>query len=514
MKNIIYIILIFPLFVFAQVQDKDSVKVDLSSPHAIIYTHLYFLQSDSFQPKKAAKTIYGLSESKAEKKAIKIKQVLDGKGLYVDLDRVPTNPNYKDSIGYSSYYKYVLFPQRMPQIYVEKVDDKWYYSSETIAKIDDIYKEVFPWYVQQIQEIIPVSGHKKFFGIEIWQFIALVLLFVFPSAVEKADLTLFVYWFGALSLANLPTNVTFWIQQAKSRFDLILINRLIQLAPYTFMLAYIFFSEYAISIHEIALIHLSTNALGGFIAVVFGWSGIKNLSKFNTLWINKIYQFGRYPVGSVIGTNLLKSSDTIIIKYFLGSASLAVYSIANKVIEILEIPIRSFVATVLPKMAKSHANKEGSNVIADLYTKNVGLLSVALIPVLIGIFIFAEFVVVLIGGAEYQDAALILRIFVVYGFFLTVDRFTGITLDAINQPQHNFIKMIAMVTANVVLDLIAVYTLGTLWSISVVTIITILTGVIVGNSFLKKKIDIQYGKILGEGTHFWKSLILKQIKKS
>ncbi|WP_438989718.1 mechanosensitive ion channel family protein [Polaribacter sp.] len=178
MKNIIYIILIFPLFVFAQVQDKDSVKVDLSSPHAIIYTHLYFLQSDSFQPKKAAKTIYGLSESKAEKKAIKIKQVLDGKGLYVDLDRVPTNPNYKDSIGYSSYYKYVLFPQRMPQIYVEKVDDKWYYSSETIAKIDDIYKEVFPWYVQQIQEIIPVSGHKKFFGIEIWQFIALVLLFV------------------------------------------------------------------------------------------------------------------------------------------------------------------------------------------------------------------------------------------------------------------------------------------------------------------------------------------------
>ena len=344
--------------------------------------------------------------------------------------------------------------------------------------------------------------------------ISLVLLFVFPSAVEKADLTLFVYWFGALSLANLPTNVTFWIQQAKSRFDLILINRLIQLAPYTFMLAYVFFSEYAISIHEIALIHLSTNALGGFIAVIFGWSGIKNLSKFNTLWINKIYQFGRYTVGSVIGTNLLKSSDTFIIKYFLGSASLAVYSIANKVIEILEIPIRSFVATVLPKMAKSHANKAGSNVIADLYTKNVGLLSVALIPVLIGIFIFAEFVVVLIGGAEYQDAALILRIFVVYGFFLTVDRFTGITLDAINQPQHNFIKMIAMVTANVVLDLIAVYTLGTLWSISVVTIITILTGVIVGNSFLKKKIDIQYGKILGEGTHFWKSLILKQIKKS
>ncbi|WP_439128518.1 mechanosensitive ion channel family protein [Polaribacter sp.] len=183
MKNFIYFFILLPLLAFGQVQNKDSVKVDLSNPHATIYTHLYFLQSDSFQPKKAAKTIYGMSESNAEKKAIKIKQVLDGKGLYVDLNRVPTNPMYKDTVGYSSYYKYILFPQRMPQIYVEKIGDKWYYSSETVAKIDDLYKEVFPWYIQQIQEVIPVYGHKKFFGIELWQLVALVLIFVLAYVV-------------------------------------------------------------------------------------------------------------------------------------------------------------------------------------------------------------------------------------------------------------------------------------------------------------------------------------------
>ena len=176
MRTIFWILLFVPFLGFSQTNQQDSVYVDLTSPNATVYTHLYFLQSDSFQPKKAAKTILGLPEEKATQKVIKIKQVLDGKGLFVDFNRIPNDPNYKDSIGYSSYYKYTLFPQRMPQIYLEKIGEKWYYSSETLAKIDGLYKEVFPWYVQKLQNIIPVSGHKKLLGVELWQFVALLLL--------------------------------------------------------------------------------------------------------------------------------------------------------------------------------------------------------------------------------------------------------------------------------------------------------------------------------------------------
>lgn len=172
MRNYLWCLLLLPMLSMAQ----DSTRVDLSNPHATVQTHLYFLQSDSFDPKKAAKTILGLSEEQAIKKAIKIKQVLDGKGLYVDVNKIPVNPNYKDSIGYSSFFKYVLFPQRMPQIYVEKIGDKWYYSSETLSKIESLYKEVYPWYVQKLENLIPVSGHKKILGIELWQFIGLLSL--------------------------------------------------------------------------------------------------------------------------------------------------------------------------------------------------------------------------------------------------------------------------------------------------------------------------------------------------
>ena len=174
MKGFIWLFLFITCYSNAQ----ETVEVDLSNPHATIYTHFYFLQNDSYQPKKAAATILGLSESKAIEKVLKIKKVLDGKGLSVDFNKIPSNPNYKDSIGYTTFHKYILFPQRMPKIYVEKIDNKWYYSVETVASIDQIYKEVFPWYVDKLQNLIPASGHKKVLGIELWQVLGIVLLLV------------------------------------------------------------------------------------------------------------------------------------------------------------------------------------------------------------------------------------------------------------------------------------------------------------------------------------------------
>lgn len=172
MKKIFLLVFLFSLKSIAQVKDS----VDLSNPNAAIYTHIFYLQQDSYEPQKSAKTVYGLPQKEAIEKAIKIKRVLDGKGLQIDFNRIPNNPNYNDTIGYSKFYRYVLFPERMPLIYVEKKEGKWYYSSETVEKIDVLYEEVFPWYIDQIQEIIPGYGHKQVLGVEIWQYVALIVL--------------------------------------------------------------------------------------------------------------------------------------------------------------------------------------------------------------------------------------------------------------------------------------------------------------------------------------------------
>jgi len=175
MKNLT--LLIFLLFTLSSFSQNEP-KVDLSNPNATIYTHLYFLQPDSYEPEKAATTIYGYKGEEAIDKAIKLKKILDGKGLYVDFTKVPNNPKFSDTTAYKIGNKYSLFPVRMPQIAVEKYGNKWLYSRETVAIIDDLYKETFPWQTAWLQNTIPKYGNYTLFGIKLWQYLGLLGFFI------------------------------------------------------------------------------------------------------------------------------------------------------------------------------------------------------------------------------------------------------------------------------------------------------------------------------------------------
>ena len=158
---------------------QKQTEVDLSNPNATVYTHLYFLQEDSYQPEKAAKTIYGLKGKEAIEKAIKLKKILDGKGLKVDFTKIPNNPTYSDTTAYKIGNHYLLFPVRMPEIAVEKYGANWLYSRETVAEIDKLYKETFPWYSEWLQNNMPNYAKGKLFGIAYWQYVALIGLLFF-----------------------------------------------------------------------------------------------------------------------------------------------------------------------------------------------------------------------------------------------------------------------------------------------------------------------------------------------
>lgn len=169
-------IILFFLLISSTLIAQNKVKVDLSSPNSTIYTHLYFLQSDSYEPEKSAATIYGFQGEEAQEIAIKLKKILDGKGLKVDFSKVPKDAMFADTTGYKIGNRYVLFPYQMPDIYVERIGNNWYYSSETTSKVNEIYNAVFPWYTEKLQQIIPDIGHKKLFKVELWQFFGLLII--------------------------------------------------------------------------------------------------------------------------------------------------------------------------------------------------------------------------------------------------------------------------------------------------------------------------------------------------
>jgi len=172
-KKIVSLFLLFSAVAFAQ---KPSSKA-LESPYAAIYTHLFFLQEDTYNIEKAATTIYGKPAIEAQEIAIKIKKVLDGKGLKVDLSSLPKDPNYKDTLySLSATHRYLLFPNQLPELYIEKIGNNWYYSTETTQQIDKLYRLVYPWGTDALQQLIPSAAKTKILGIELWQVLGVLVL--------------------------------------------------------------------------------------------------------------------------------------------------------------------------------------------------------------------------------------------------------------------------------------------------------------------------------------------------
>lgn len=173
-KYLVFIIVIlFYIIGFSQSEEKAS----LANPNATVYTHMHFLQKKTYAPQKSALTIYGLKGKEAIDKAIKLKKIFDGRGLKPNFTKIPTDPNYTDTTAFNIGHRYVLFPERLPKVYVEKYGDKWFYSKETVSLIDTIYKETFPWQIQWMQKWIPEAiADRMLLGVPLWKYIGFVIL--------------------------------------------------------------------------------------------------------------------------------------------------------------------------------------------------------------------------------------------------------------------------------------------------------------------------------------------------
>lgn len=176
--SLLFILAILPIHTIAQTDSvvQQQPKPLLDNPHATIETLLKYLQPDDYYPTVSAATFDLTDRDQAVDLAIKLKQVLDAKGLYIDMDLLPKNNSYIDSTnGLSRYY---LYPKLMPGIYVEKKNEKWYWSQRTVERIPELHKEVFPFGSDLLVNLFPSFGQKRVGGLFVWQLIGIFLFII------------------------------------------------------------------------------------------------------------------------------------------------------------------------------------------------------------------------------------------------------------------------------------------------------------------------------------------------
>ncbi len=317
-------------------------------------------------------------------------------------------------------------------------------------------------------------------------------------------------WYPLLAIVNLSWNNALSYLQVKERFGTILLIRLLNVGSFTIVLLLSMF-WFSWTIETILLFYILTNVLSSIVTIVGRWDGLLYMFRSKKKQIVEIFNFGKYSIGSLAGSNLLKSADTFIIGLspVLGSAGIALYAIPLKLTEILEIPLRSFVATAFPKMSK--ASMDGNvKKLRSIFYEYSGTITVVFIPAIIINLIFADYFVWILGGKNYKESAELMgnvfRIFAIYGLFLPLDRLTGVALDSINRPKLNFYKVLIMAAANIIGDFIAVFYFESLIAVSVVTLIFTLIGLYFGLYYFNKEIPIRLLDIFKHGITFIKNI--------
>ncbi|WP_236980713.1 mechanosensitive ion channel family protein [Membranihabitans maritimus] len=173
----------FILLLNVEVVRGQDYQPNLSSPYDAVKTHLYFLQSDTYEPEKASLPFKKYTEDSAQavENAIKLKQVLDGMGLYVYMNKLPNQRNFTDST--TNQQNYVLFPEKLPSVYLTKENGVWVYSEETVGNIASLHRSAYPFGTSYLINLLPSKSGTKFLGIFVWQIYGLIcaLLLCFLS---------------------------------------------------------------------------------------------------------------------------------------------------------------------------------------------------------------------------------------------------------------------------------------------------------------------------------------------
>lgn len=160
---------------FALTSLNSKAQVDVSTPRASVINHLANLQEETYYPEYSVQSFRFVNKTPAQQKkaAVMLKQIFDGLGEYIDVELIPDEKDFTDSLSGRTRY-YVL--DKNKDIYLEKYGDKWLYSAATVAGINRIHHSVFPMGASFFMRFIPADQGEKYLGLHQWQWIGIAIL--------------------------------------------------------------------------------------------------------------------------------------------------------------------------------------------------------------------------------------------------------------------------------------------------------------------------------------------------
>ncbi|GAB3280996.1 hypothetical protein GCM10027347_56470 [Larkinella harenae] len=319
-----------------------------------------------------------------------------------------------------------------------------------------------------------------------------------------------VVWIWVLTaFVSMPAIHSVWFWHSRSQFKPM---QTVRPAIQLLFLLFIGVNELAdnpLTVEGLCKAYGTSYALVSLATIVLGPNYLHSVGAATAQERKPLVDFGKYCSGTLLVSNLLRSSNTLLIGAFLNPAAVVIYAIPQRLLELVEMPVRSIVVTDIPQLV-AFRQRQQPGLLAHYFHTQAGQVWVAMLPVSLVGFLLAEPLVVLLGGTELDESATILRWFMIYTAFLPLERYSGVGLDAVGQPNRNFLKVSVML----ILTLLGT-TIAVLWqslvAVAVVNTVIFLIGLLLGFYLIRPYAPISLAAAMRAG---WQQggTFIKQIR--
>lgn len=360
------------------------------------------------------------------------------------------------------------------------------------------------------REILASSWYFAFLCTLLFGGILSLVMFGWYLKTPSEEFLIYAIFIPIQAISTIPSNVAQWRLNADLRFDLLIWLRMSNQVFNFLGVLWVYYTGQGL--WAVMIITVIANFNPSLIALLFDYDGLRKLRYRKWERLKELYRFGRYTMGTLIGGNLLRGSDDFLIRIFMGPEAVALYQVPNRLVNLIDIPLRALVSFSFPSLAKSNKNGTQEDFKRE-FEAATAFAFVLLLPMAIGAFVFAEPLVVLMGGEKYADSAILLRIFSVFMAFSALDRYAGVGLDVLNRPEINMRKVIVMLATNIVGDLIVLYFFESLPWVAAISILTFSVGTFLGFYYMRDRVPLRILFWLKLGTVQILNFVKKPVRK-
>ena len=297
-------------------------------------------------------------------------------------------------------------------------------------------------------------------------FAALILFFageaiagLISQVVEDSQLAKMFHLFIFTLFLIIPFYQFNNIQQANLNFKGIFWSNFVRKGSFFIGVVLLFFGVLKLEVITLVYLQMVGAVLGSVVAWIFAKPYIKFSRKIDTEWVATLFHYGKYVFGTNLSTMLYKNIDRLMLGSLLSEVAVAIYDLAIRITNLIDVPAVSVASVVFPQGAKQ-AKDKGIEAIQVLYEKSVAAILCLILPFILFILLFPEVVIMIIGGEKYLDTVPILRMTILFGLFLPFAIQFGTVLDSIGRPKINFYFTLAGMILNVVLNYLFITKFG------------------------------------------------------